>query len=180
VTPSDTHTTEDRIAELERRLIELEDERAIRYLLSRYAYVSDFGNSDDLVKLYTEDGAIDMAMGESFGKYAVTDRWEGRDQLHAYMNDPRWDKTWYTNVMHMQHNNLEITISGDQAIATAYAFTLDARTSPFTVSGGSNNRWTLRKVDGQWLISERRLRAARHPDFAAMVLGDGQKPSVRG
>src|SRR4051812_33717225 len=94
---------EDRLARLERRITELEDERAIRYVLSQYGYVSDFGSPDDFANLFTPDGALDISMGASSGEYASSERWEGRDRLHDFLADPegRWDKSWYGNVMHV-------------------------------------------------------------------------------
>ena len=165
------------IADLERRISELENERAVRDILTRFGYVMDFGGIDEFVDLFTPDGAIDISMGASYGEHAVSERWEGVDRLREFLVDPegRWDKTWYGNVMHVQGNNLEITITGDQALATGYALSLLSRDGSLSIIGASANRWHLQKVRGRWRVQERKLRAVGHGEYAAMVLGPGGK-----
>ena len=168
---------EEGLVDLERRISELENERAIRDILARFGYVMDFGGIDEFVDLFTTDGAIDISMGVSYGEHAVSERWEGSDRLREFLVDPegRWDKTWYGNVMHVQGNNLEITITGDQALATGYALSLISRDGSLSIIGASANRWHLQKAWGRWRIKERKLRAVGHDEYAAMVLGPGRK-----
>lgn len=168
-----------RLAELERRVVDLEDERAIRELLTRFGAVMDVGSIDDFVGLFTPDGAVDLAMGKSYGEFAVTRRWEGSAELHDFLADPEglWDKSWWGNVMHVQGNNVEITIDGDDAIATGYAISLISRDGGLQVIGASANRWQLRKTDGGWLIRERKFRPIGHEHFAAMLRGEGAVPA---
>lgn len=165
------------LVDLERRLSELEDERAIREFLTRFGYVMDFGSVDEFVDLFTPDGAIDISMGASYGEHAVSERWEGSERLREFLVDPedRWDKTWYGNVMHAQGNNLEVTITGNQALATGYALSVISRDGSLSIIGASANRWQLQKVQGLWRIKERKLRAVGHDEYAAMVLGPGGK-----
>jgi hypothetical protein len=164
-----------RLEVLERRVLDLEDERAIRELLTQFGKVMDVGSIDDFVGLFTADGAIDLAMGKSYGEFAVTRRWEGSDQLHDFLADPEglWDKSWWGSVMHVQGNNVEITIDGDDALATGYAISLISRDGGMHVIGASANRWQLRRTDGRWLILERKFRPVGHEHFAAMLLGEG-------
>ena len=63
----------------------------------------------------------------------MTRRWEGSDELRLYLEDPEglWDKSWWGNVMHVQGNNLKITIDGDTAQASGYAISV---TGPRRVS----------------------------------------------
>lgn len=165
------------LADLERRISELENERAIRELLTRFGYVMDFGSVDEFVDLFTPDGAIDISMGASYGDHAVSERWEGSDRLREFLVDPegRWDKTWYGNVMHVQGNNIDIKVTGDEALATGYAFSVISRDGSLTIIGASANRWQLRMVKGRWRIEERKFRAVGHDEYAAMVLGSGKK-----
>lgn len=165
------------LADLARRISELENERAIRELLARFGYVMDFGSVEEFVDLFTLDGAIDISMGASYGEHAVSERWEGSERLREFLVDPedRWDKTWYGNVMHVQGNNLEITITGDQALATGYALSVISRDGSLSIMGASANRWQLKEVQGRWRIKERKHRAVGHDEYAAMVLGPGRK-----
>lgn len=164
-----------RFAELERRVVELEDERAIRELLTRFGEVMDVGSIADFVALFTHDGAIDLAMGKSYGEFAVTRRWQGSAELHDFLADPEglWDKSWWGSVMHVQGNNVEIRIDGENALATGYAISLISRDGGLKVIGASANRWQLRKTDGRWLVHERKFRPIGHEHFAAMLLGEG-------
>lgn len=170
-----------RLDEVERRLVDLEDERAIRELLTRYGFVMDVGSVDDFVALFTPDGAVDLAMGSSYGEFAVTRRWEGSEQLHQYLADPEglWDKSWYGNVMHVQGNNVEIAIDGDVASARSYALSVIFREAKVQLIGASANRWRFRKVDGAWRIRERVFRPVAHEEFAAMLLGEGRHAAPR-
>src|SRR5829696_6574910 len=169
----------DRFARLERRSLELAAERGVPYVLTRYGYLSDFGSVDDFVNLFTPDGALDISMGSSYGEYASSERWEGSARLHDFLADPegRWDKSWYGNVMHVQGNNVEVTVTGESALATGYALSVISRDGGLHVIGASANRWELQKVDKRWLIRERTLRALTHPEYAAMVLGPGAVPA---
>ncbi|RHW26229.1 nuclear transport factor 2 family protein [Nocardioides immobilis] len=170
-----------RLDELERRLADLEDERAIRELLTRFGYVMDVGSVDDFVDLFTPDGAVDLAMGSSYGEFAVTRRWEGSEQLHQFLADPEglWDRSWYGNVMHVQGNNVDITVEGEDATARSYALSVVFREAKVQLIGASANRWRFRKVDGVWRIRERVFRPVAHEEFAAMLLGDGQYAAPR-
>lgn len=181
MTQSSDPGTNDRLAELERRITELEDERDIRFLISEYGYVSDIGGPDDFADLFTADGALDVSMGKSYGEFATSERWEGRDRLHDFIADPegRWDKTWYGNVLHLQGNNVVVTVEGDQATASGYALSVISRDGKLEIIGASANRWLMDKSSGRWRIRERKLRAVSHPEFAAMILGDGGTAASR-
>lgn len=165
----------ERLTTLESRILDLEDERAIRELITRYGYVADAGSIDDFVALFTPDGALDLAMGASYGEFAVNRRWEGSAELRLYLEDPEglWDKSWWGNVMHAQGNNLKITIDGDTAQASGYALSIMAR-GGLKLIGASVNNWRLRRTEDGWRVLERKLRPIGHQEFAAMVLGEGR------
>jgi hypothetical protein len=142
----------------------------------------DVGSVDEFVALFTPDGALDLAMGASYGEFAVTRRWEGSAELHHYLADPDglWDKSWYGNVMHVQGNDVDITVEGGVAIATSYALSVISRDGGLQLVGASANRWQLEKIDGVWRIRERKFRPVAHEEFAGMVLGEGRKAAPRG
>jgi hypothetical protein len=48
------------VAELQRRIQLLEDEREIRAVLSRYGFNADLGRADAYVDLFTADGVMDL------------------------------------------------------------------------------------------------------------------------
>lgn len=165
----------ERLTTLENRVLEMEDERQIRELISTYGYVADVGSIDDFVDLFTPDGVLDLAMGASYGDYAVTRRWEGSDELRLYLEDPEglWDKSWWGNVMHAQGNNTKVAIDGDTAEASGYAISVLARDG-LQLIGASVNRWLLRRTENGWRVVERKLRPIGDADFAPMMLGEGR------
>ena len=53
-------TTDDRIAELEQRLLRLEDERAIERMIGSYGPLVDAGEADATADLWAVDGTYDV------------------------------------------------------------------------------------------------------------------------
>src|SRR5271156_1355869 len=106
---SDQPTLESRLASLEAKLQELEDDRKIRELLSRYGFNADLGRSAEWVGLWTDDGAFEVAIprawdagigdqetidrqdAASTGKDQVV-RHEGREALDRFIRDPESHK----------------------------------------------------------------------------------------
>jgi hypothetical protein len=144
-----------RIAKLEARIEELEDERAIRELLARYGYNADCCRDEAYVELYTDDGAIEVSAGDN------TFRCEGHEQIRGFITDPKGHSApgFYGKAMHAQGNNVVVHIRGDEATVNSYSIVLrgDGSMTPSLLTAG-NNQWEMRKVDGKWLIKERRRR----------------------
>jgi hypothetical protein len=144
-----------RIAKLEARIEELEDERAIRELLARYGYNADCCRDEAYVDLYTEDGAIEVAAGANHFRHI------GKDQIRGFIKDPNGHSApgFYGKAMHVQGNNVVVHVHGDEATVNSYSIVLhgDGSMTPKLLTAG-NNQWELRKVDGRWLIVERRRR----------------------
>ena len=65
-------TDADRLAALERRVRELEDEREIRNLLGWYAYYADGRHDEEWVDLWTEDGVYDLSIGRWSARLACS------------------------------------------------------------------------------------------------------------
>src|SRR5947209_3082506 len=118
-----TEALEARLQALEARLQEVEDDRAIRELLSRYGYWADMGRDQDYVDLYTEDGAMNLG-GGSADRYGGIRRWEGHRELMEFITDPKGHKAICGRCMHVQGNNLSTYIKGDEAIAESYSIVL--------------------------------------------------------
>lgn len=73
----------DRIDELEKRLKDLEDERELRELLTRYSFNADLARNQEYVDLYTYDengsGAIDLTdMG--------AERFQGPEKMMEFIS----------------------------------------------------------------------------------------------
>lgn len=145
-----------RVAKLEARIEELENEREIRELLARYGFNADCCRDDEYIELYTENGAIDLTTGGGGIR-----RWQGKDELRKFISDPNAHHApgFYGHAMHMQGNNVVIKIEDGEAVVNSYSIVLqgDGTSAPVFFSAG-NNQWRMRKVDGRWLIEERRRR----------------------
>jgi hypothetical protein len=144
---------EARIAKLEARIQELEDERAIRELLARYGYNADCCRDQEYIDLYTEDGAIELRTNEGDGM-----RFQGAKELREFITNPAGhsEPSFYGKSMHVQGNNLTVHLSGESAKVNSYSFVFKADGNNFRPFSAGNNQWTLRKVGGKWLIQERR------------------------
>jgi SnoaL-like domain len=151
---------ETRLAALELRVQELEDERDIRELLSRYGFNADACRDEAYVNLYTDDGSMDLVVGEG-DAYGTGPRvWRGKDQLRSFIEDPEAHHKpgFYGRAMHVQGNNVVCHIHGDEATVNSYSLVLNRDGDQVALMSAGNNQWQLRKVDGAWLIVERRRR----------------------
>jgi hypothetical protein len=169
--------TDQRIAALEKRVRELEDDRAIRELLARYGYNADLGCSDAWVDLFTPDGAFDVAAlkyadGHASLRADVIVRHEGHDALRAFILDPSSHKAIECRSLHVMDCNLRTRIAGNTATAESYNLTLVREGARTILFNASINRWTLRKMDGRWRVEECMRRRPAAPGFDRVLLPD--------
>jgi hypothetical protein len=158
-----------RLERAESRLRCLEDERDIRELLARYGHYADACRDHEYVDLFADDGAIDISMGGDDGDYARAIRFEGKQALWAFITDPHGHHRpgFYGRSLHVQNTNTVIRVDGDEAVANTYSILLQQNGADTRIVGAGTNRWTFRRVDGRWLVTERRRRELGHPDTAA-------------
>jgi hypothetical protein len=173
---------EDRIRILEDRLQQLEDDRAIRELLASYGFNADQGRAEAYVDMYTEDGALDLSRGAPWAQKEggsvpdeeredeVVIRFEGQEALRGFITDPDGHKRLEGRCLHFMGNNLKTRINGEQAVAESYNLTLLRRENEFVLFNAAVNRWTLRKVDGQWRIKECKRRRPGTAEFGDINL----------
>jgi hypothetical protein len=185
MTPGDEHvpepTNEDRLAALEARLSHLEDERAIRELLSRYGYYADACLDDAYVALFTPDGEIDVSMGAAAeaqlaaSGWARTtgprEKWVGTQGLHAFITNPdgHHQPGFYGHSLHLQGHNIAILVDGDSAVANNYSILLQQDGATLRTLGAGINEWHFAKVDGRWLIRSRKRREIGNTETAAIL-----------
>lgn len=163
--------TEDRLAALETRLRELEDDRQIRELLSRYGYFADMGMDEAYLNLYTDDGAIEVGSVMRDGKgYNGVVRFEGRDQLRKFITDPAAHKAIQGRCMHVQGNNVRTHIKGDEATAESYSIVLYREGDETYIRSSGFNRWILRRERGAWKIKERVRKAIGGEDYDKVLI----------
>jgi hypothetical protein len=145
-----------RLAALERRVAELEDERELRELLSAYSFGADVHRDERWVELFTADGSYDLGADNVAGAY--TGRFEGPEQLLALISGPGMPAR-----DHSQHHHGPVVFRfdpdhPDRASAESYSVTFLATDVGTGVFCAGFNRWQFRRVDGRWRIAERHRR----------------------
>ncbi|OCB22488.1 nuclear transport factor 2 family protein [Mycobacterium intracellulare] len=167
----DQNDLAERLVGLEARLTLLEDEKAVRELLSRYGYYADTCLDDQYIDLFTDDCVMDVSSGYSGDPYKVLE-WRGKESLREFLmaRSARHGDGFRGNSLHMQGNNLAIQIDGVDAVATGYSFILchEDEVGVRLVSA-SINRWHLDKIEGSWRVRTRTRRAIGAPDSAAIL-----------
>jgi hypothetical protein len=143
-----------RLEALELRVRELEDERALRELLTRYSFGADVFRGPQWVGLFTEDGSYDLGSQNVDGGYSG--RFTGPDDLLALITGPGMPPAG--RAQHF-HGPMRFDISGDSATAETYSITyqLDEQDRCEVYCLGFN-RWTFRREDGHWRIAARQRR----------------------
>ncbi|MCU1442956.1 MAG: putative hydrolase or acyltransferase of alpha/beta superfamily [Cryobacterium sp.] len=160
---SDTPTLGEVVEELKRtqeRLQRLEDEREIANLLALYGYLVDLPLEEEWLDIMTEDAVMDARFAH--GAYPDESRWQGREALREFINDPtgRRRPGSYLRTMHVPTNNLVIKVDGDEALANAYSFVIlkDDEDGKYRVTTAGASHWKFRRVDGKWRIAQRSRR----------------------
>lgn len=162
--------TEGRLAALEARLRELEDEREIRELLARYGYYADAPLDEEYFGLFTDDCVMDVSAGRGDDPYAVV-RWEGLDAMRRFLRErtAQHDNGFSGRSFHVQGNNLAVKVTGDDAVANGYSIILHQDGPALKLLSASLNEWAFRREDGRWKIRMRRRRMAGAPDAATLL-----------
>jgi hypothetical protein len=143
-------TGESVVADLERRLQRLEDEREVRAVLSRYGFNADLGRADAYVDLFTPDGVMDLDP-----ELTQPCRFVGADELRTLITtDPH--KQIEGHCQHqMQGPPMIVYIEGDRAVAEGDSTTfVRNEDGTFRVLMSSFNRWTLVRTAAGWKIAE--------------------------
>jgi hypothetical protein len=143
-----------RLDALEARVVELEDERALRELLTRYSFGADVFRGRQWVRLFTDDGSYDLGSQNVGGGYSG--RFTGPDDLLSLITGPGMPPAG--RAQHF-HGPMTFDISGDTATAETYSITyqLDERDRCEVYCLGFN-RWEFRRAGGRWRIAARQRR----------------------
>jgi uncharacterized protein (TIGR02246 family) len=153
------------LASLARRVRRLEDEAAIRDVLSAYAFAADMSDAESWLALFTED-AFFTAPGLG--------RFEGRTAIRTLIDELLSHNAHVAN-QHDPLGPLAIEVDDDTARADGYSLVLSvAPGAAPTIDSVNLSRWTFVRRAGQWLISGREVRsldAAGLQSFAAEGFG---------
>jgi ketosteroid isomerase-like protein len=131
---------------------ELEDKFAIEERIGIYNQAIDQGRFEDFLACWCEDGVFDGLDGPYVGKAAIrrfTDSYDQRYRLRL-------------NGLKHFTVNIVSRIDGDRATSSSHLqlVTTGAKGAHILFTGRYEDE--LRRVDGQWLFSRRKL----HQDFA--------------
>lgn len=152
--------SEDRIAALEARLTQIEDELAIHRLLATYGPLADAGLGVEAAALWTSDGAYEPG--------GVT-RAEGTAALEAIYFGDRHQGLINRGSMHMTAP-VQVTTDGDNAQAVGYSLLVLNGPDGFRLARAAINRWTLARTECGWRIVERMNRVLDGSDEARALL----------
>ncbi len=129
----------------------------IEQLQARYMFALDWQDPAAYSSTFTEDGVLDWAGGVVNGRAAIFKEVQGMRATFAKREAADAPKR-PARLRHMI-TNVVLKIDGDHAVGKAYWFEIDNNTSgrwPI-VSGYGHYDDELRKVDGHWLFSRRRI-----------------------
>jgi hypothetical protein len=102
------------LAELDRRLRRLEDERAILRVMSAYGATIDYGDADGFAACFSDDGVLELSRPKS-SEIAV--RAAGRSELRRFAeHHSSAPERWHKHVT----VGTSITLQGDEAAANSY------------------------------------------------------------
>lgn len=153
---------EERLAALERRLAQLEDERAVARLVAAYGPLVDSGDAEAVAKLWEPDGVYDV------DELLMTGRAEIAAMVRSAAHQ-RWIAGGCAHVVGPQH----VTVSGDDAVAVCYSLMVVHDDGGFVLRRATANLWRLRRSPGGWLVTNRTNRVLDGRPEAAALLGTG-------
>ncbi len=147
----------DRVSALEARLRRVEDELAIRNLMTRYGLAADCGND-----------ALAMACHTEQAEYRVSAPKSGRDGDHddlvlvgreaiGEMLRSDLHQAMLPNTAHTI-GPTDLEVDGDSAHAVGYSRLYLREGDQPRLVRLSINQWRFRRVDGEWLIAARSSR----------------------
>ncbi|HKJ74234.1 MAG TPA: nuclear transport factor 2 family protein [Alphaproteobacteria bacterium] len=144
-----------------------QDRAEIQDLQARYMFALDWQDEDAYAGTFAEDGVLDWAGGIVQGRDAI--RAEVRGMRANF--DKRAAAEAPARPSRLRHfiTNTVIKVDGDTAVGKAYWFELDNDIRDRRPYVGSYGHYDdeMRKVNGQWLFSRRRINNEQIADRAA-------------
>lgn len=139
-------------------LEELRARAEIDDLLARYGFYADCGAVDAWLDLFSDDAYMDVPNYSGVGD-AETVVLRGRDELRAQIVDNPAVQAARGRMQHHMPGPRTVVVDGDVARVDSYGIVFI--TAPSTEDSGrpgvtpslAFNRWSLRRVDGEWKIA---------------------------
>ena len=163
--------TDRQLADLQRRLQQLEDERAIERMIASYGPIVDAGDPESAAALWHDDGVYDV------------EGWlmRGRDDIAAMVRSPGHQDLISRGCVHFLGPAV-VTLAGDDAVAVCESTLLVKQDRGFRVARGGVNYFHLRraaKPPGPWQIVTRITRLLDGSAESRALLTDGIKGRIR-
>ncbi|CAJ1506152.1 nuclear transport factor 2 family protein [[Mycobacterium] kokjensenii] len=163
--------TERRLAELERRLAQIEDERAIERLIASYGPLVDAGDAEAVAGLWHEDGVYDV------------ENWtmSGREEIAAMVRSRGHQELIGGGCTHFLGPAVA-TVHGDEAVAVCDSTLLVRQDNGFRVARAGANYFHLRRdpeSPARWRIVRRVTRLLDGAAEGRALLADGIAGRIR-
>jgi hypothetical protein len=134
------------LAELQRRVQDLEDRLALMQILATYGPAVDSGSAAPAAGLWTDDGVYDTFPAVLHGRAAIAEMVTG--ELHQ--------RLIHAGAAHLQ-GLPHLHVEGDRAVATAYSQLVlrDEATDSFRIWRTGVNRWEFVRTEHGWQVTHR-------------------------
>ncbi|MCV7382255.1 nuclear transport factor 2 family protein [Mycolicibacter longobardus] len=163
--------SEQRLAELERRLQQIEDERAIERLIASYGPLVDAGEADSAAALWRDDGVYDV------------ENWlmAGREDIAAMVRSRGHQDLISRGCTHFLGPAV-VTVHGDEAVAVCESTLLVKQGDEYRVARAAANYFHLRRAPeppGRWQTVRRITRLLDGSAESHTLLADGAAGRIR-
>ena len=138
---------QDRILDLERRVLELEDHVAILRVVNQWGPAVDTGSSEAAGALFDHDGVLESDLS----------RLEGPAEVRAMVESEGQHDLIRRGCAHVQTAPV-VTVDGDTATVIAYSQVYLHADDGHAVWRVSANQWELRRGADGWRVTRRRNR----------------------
>jgi hypothetical protein len=154
--------TDELVAELQRRLQRIEDERAIERLIGSYGPLVDAGEAEAVSQLWATDGSYDV------------EGWQMRSRadVAAMVRSDAHQGLIGRGACHFLGPAV-VTVDADDAVAVCESILVTHRGEGFSVGRAGANHFRLRRIDGRWEIVTRTTRSLDGKAEARELLAAG-------
>jgi uncharacterized protein (TIGR02246 family) len=156
------------LAEVEKRLQHIEDERAVERLIASYGPLVDAGDADATAELWAVDGSYDV------------EGWhmQSRADVAAMVRSDAHQGLIHHGCSHFLGPAV-VNVDGDDAVAVCESVLLLRRNGAYIAARAGANHFQLRRIDGRWQIVARTTHALDGSTEPRELLSAGVKGAHR-
>ncbi len=144
-----------------------QDRSQIEDLEARYMYALNWLDADSYAGTFTEDGILDWAGGVAQGRTEIAEEIHG--MAATFAAEEAADAPLRPARKRHFITNMAIKVDGDTAQSRAYWFIMNNRNPERAGYSEAYGHYesSLRKVNGQWLFTKRKIYNEEYPDRTA-------------